>query len=231
MSPIKAEVRFAVGGKDIMYDGQGVVTLGNVLQSITGTDTFSFVEIQMMVKGIRQSDCHTLARVCYKERFLKTPEFWTENNRLFRNQGGGFVGKERRKFTLTLCRNEDALTEFELDEDIESVEIPADMEIGNYRFEISIFSGSFFKKVRAVIAEGDCIVGDKHLLRFKDKRIVVHTITDGSEHIQIKTCYIDNIGFMGMEDTSEGYCPISDRDYAMQFVKALQEEGAVSKGP
>ena len=42
-SPIKAEVRFAVGGKDIMYDGQGVVTLGNVLQSITGTDKFSFI--------------------------------------------------------------------------------------------------------------------------------------------------------------------------------------------
>ena len=207
-SPVKAEVRFTVAGNDIMYDGRGVVTLGNALQSFIGTDAFSFAEIQMLVKSTRHSDCYTLARVCYKESFLKTPKFWTENNRLFWDQGGGFVGKERRKFTLTLYRNDNALIEFELDEGIESVEIPADMEIGNYRFEISVFTGSFFKKVREVIAEGDCIVGDKNLLRFKDRRIIVHTITDGSEHIQIKTCYIDNIEYMGMEDTSEGYCPV-----------------------
>ncbi|MBD5156632.1 MAG: hypothetical protein HDT13_03220 [Butyrivibrio sp.] len=207
-SPIKTEVRFTVGGKDIMYDGHGVVTLGNVLQSFVRTDTFSLAEIQMLVKGIRQNDCYTLARVCYKERFLKTPEFWTENNRLFWNQGGGFVGKEGRKFTLALYRNKDDLTEFEFDEGIESVEIPADMEIGNYRYEISIIFGSTFKKVKEVIAEGDCIVGDKNLLRFKDKRIVIDTITDGSEHIQIKTCYIDDIEFTGVEDTSEGYCPV-----------------------
>lgn len=195
-----------------MYDGQGVVTLGNVLQSFAGTDTFSLTEIQMVVKGIRQSDCYTLARVFYKERFLKTLEFWTENNRLFWNQGGGFIGKEGRKFTLALFRNEDSLTEFELDEGIESIEIPADMEIGNYRFKISILSGSLFKKVKEVIAEGDCIVGDKNLLRFKDRRIVVDAITDesneGAGHIKIKTCYIDNIEFTGMEDTSEGYRPV-----------------------
>lgn len=211
-SPAKTEVRFTIGGKDIMYDGQGVVTLGNVLQSFAGTDTFSLTEIQMVVKGIRQSDCYTLARVFYKERFLKTPEFWTENNRLFWNQGGGFIGKEGRKFTLALFRNEDSLTEFELDEGIESIEIPADMEIGNYRFKISILSGSLFKKVKEVIAEGDCIVGDKNLLRFKDRRIVVDAITDesneGAGHIKIKTCYIDNIEFTGMEDTSEGYRPV-----------------------
>ena len=73
-SPAKTEVRFTIGGKDIMYDGQGVVTLGNVLQLFAGTDTFLLTEIQMVVKGIRQSDCYTLARVFYKERRLHLPQ-------------------------------------------------------------------------------------------------------------------------------------------------------------
>ncbi len=211
-NPAKTEVQFTVDGKDIMYDGQGLVTLGNVLQSFAGTAAFSLAEIQMIVKGITQNDCYTLARVCYKERFLKTPEFWTENNRLFWNHGGGFIGKEGRKFTLSLCRNEASFTEFELDEGIESVEIPSDMELGNYHFNISIFSGGLFKKIKEVIAEGDCIVGDKNLLRFQDKRIVVDAVTDSANenagYIQIRTCCIDNIEFTGMENTSEGYCPV-----------------------
>lgn len=211
-NPKKTKVHFKVGGKDIMYDGQGVVTLGNVLQSFVGTDAFSCVEIQMAVKGIRQEDYYTLAHVYYKERFLKAPEFWTEGNRLFWNQGGGFVGKEGRKFTLTLYKNQHTLKEFELDEDIESVEIPADMQLGNYRFEINIFTGSLFKRVKEVIAEGDCIVGDKNFLRFKDRRIVLDAITDEfneeAGHIPIRACYVDNIEFVGMEDTSEGHCPV-----------------------
>ncbi|MCI8550151.1 MAG: hypothetical protein HFI68_06120 [Lachnospiraceae bacterium] len=212
-SPVKTEVKFLIEGEDIMYDGQGIVAIGNVLQSCAGADKYSFAKIQMAVKGIMQEECYTLARVCYKEGFLRTPDFWTENQRLFWDQGGGFLGKRGRKFTLTLRRNhEEASMKFELDESLESIEIPADMESGSYRFEISLLSGSLFKKVREVIAEGECILGDKNLLRFKDRRIVVDSITDEfneeAGHIRIKTCYIDKIEFTGMEDTSEGHCPV-----------------------
>ena len=66
--------------------------------------------------------------------------------------------------------------------------------------------------MKEVIAEGDCIVGDQNLLRFRNRRIVIDSITDefneGAGHISIRTCYIDKIEFQGMEDTSEGYCPV-----------------------
>ena len=63
-----------------------------------------------------------------------------------------------------------------------------------------------------VVAVGDCIIGDKNLLRFMNRRIVVESITDEFKeeagHILIRPCYIDQIQYCGMEDTSEGYCPV-----------------------
>ena len=211
-APPKVDVKFLVGGKDIMYDGHGLVTLGNVLQSFCDTESFSLVDVQMKVSGVKQNNVYLLARVCYKERFLGRPEFWTEANKLFWNQGGAFIGKPERTFTLSLYGEADTPIEFKLDENTEFVEIPEDMPIGNYRYEISIISGSLFKKMKEVIAEGDCVVGNRNLLRFKNRRIVVDSITDefneSAGHIPIKACYIDRIEFQGMEDTSEGYCPV-----------------------
>lgn len=211
-NPSKTDVRFLVGGNDIKYDGQGIVTLGNVLQSFAGIENFSLLEVKMIVKGNWQSEQYTLARICYKERFMNTPELWTENNKLFWNQGGGFIGKAGRTFIVTLYGESDDPVEFKLDENTESVDIPENMEIGNYRYDISILSGSLFKKVKKVIAKGDCIVGDKNLLRFRNQRIVVDAITDEfneeSGHILIRTCYIDKIKFLAIEETSEGYCPV-----------------------
>ena len=211
-TPSKLDVRFFVGGKDIMYDGQGLVTLGNVLQSFCSTGEFSIADVVMKINGVKQNSTYLLARVCYKERFLGRPEFWTEEHKLFWNQGGTFIGKKDRKFTLSLYGETDTPIDFLLDENTEYVEIPQDMTIGNYRYEISILSGSLFKKVKEVIAEGDCVVGDQNLLRFRNRRIVIDAITDefneGAGHITIRTCYIDKIEFQGMEDTSEGYCPV-----------------------
>lgn len=208
----KVDVRFFVGDKDIMYDGQGLVTLGNVLQSFCGTGEFSLADVVMKINGIKQSSTYLLARVCYNERFLGRPEFWTEEQKLYWNQGGTFIGKKGRKFTLSLYGETDTPIEFQLDENTEYVEIPPNMPIGNYRYEISILTGSLFKKARKVIAAGDCVVGDQNLLRFLDRRIVIDAITDGFNedvgYIAIRMCYIDKIKFQGMEDTSEGHCPV-----------------------
>lgn len=211
-NPPKTDVRFMVSGNDIMYDGHGIVTIGNVLQSLRDTDNFSQVEVQMKVTGVRQSSTYTLAHVFYKERFLRKPELWTEENNLCWNLGGGFIGKAGRLFTLALFGETELPIEFSIDENAKCVDIPEDMPIGNYRYEISILSGSLFKKVKEVIAEGDCVIGDHNLLRFLNRRIVVEFITDayneGAGRIPIRTCYIDQINFLGMEDTSEGYCPV-----------------------
>ena len=195
-----------------MYDGQGLVTIGNVLQSSSESSSSLMTQLIMVVKGISQSERYQLARVCFKEQFMRTPEFWTEGSRLFWNQGGSFIGKADRTFMLTLFGEQEESIEFKLDENTESVELPDEMPVGNYRYEISILSGSLFKRVKEVIAEGDCIIGDQNLLRFLNRRIVIRAITDEfneeAGHIVIRTCYIDNIEFLGMEDTSEGYCPV-----------------------
>ena len=37
-TPARVNVRFLVGGKRLLYDGQGLVTIGNVLQSFGGRE-------------------------------------------------------------------------------------------------------------------------------------------------------------------------------------------------
>lgn len=208
----KIDIRFLVGGKDVMYDGHGLVTIGNVLQSLCNVESMSLADVEMSVHGHKQSSKYMLARVCYKERFLSKPEFWTEENKLFWNQGGTFIGKTGRTFTLELQGENGDPISFQLDENTEYIEMPEDIEIGVYRFQISIMSGGMFKRIKEVIAEGDCIVGDQNLLRFNDRRIVIESLTNGfneeAGYIPIRPSYIDQIRFMGMQDTSEGYCPV-----------------------
>lgn len=114
----------------------------------------------------------------------------------------------RAKFIL---KNETDV-QLKLSEDTEYIILPEDMPIGNYQFEISIQTGGLFKRAKEVVAVGDCIIGDKNLLRFMNRRIVVESITDEFKeeagHILIRPCYIDQIQYCGMEDTSEGYCPV-----------------------
>lgn len=211
-TPARVNVQFLVGGKDILYDGQGLVTIGNVLQSFGGTDSFNDAEVVMRVAGQTQSASYSLARVFFKERFLKRPSLWTEEQKLLWDQGGVFIGTSGREFTLLLSSADDKLFEFKLSEDTEYIILPKDMPIGNYQFEISIQTGGLFKRAKEVVAVGDCIIGDKNLLRFMNRRIVVESITDEFKeeagHILIRPCYIDQIQYCGMEDTSEGYCPV-----------------------
>lgn len=211
-APAKVEINFLVGGQDIQYDGQGLVTIGNVLQSFSGSESFTDANIVMNVSSPTQKASYTLAQVFFKEQFLKRPEFWFEDNKLFWDHGGTFIGNAGRHFTLTLTSPDEVNFEFELDEDIDFLLIPDEMPIGNYRYQVSIQTGNLFKKVKETIATGDCIIGDKNLLRFINRRIVVESITDEfieeAGHIPIRTCYIDQITFCGVEDTSEGLCPI-----------------------
>lgn len=200
-TPARVNVQFLVGGKDILYDGQGLVTIGNVLQSFGGTDSFNDAEVVMRVAGQTQSASYSLARVFFKERFLKRPSLWTEEQKLLWDQGGVFIGTSGREFTLLLSSADDKLFEFKLSEDTEYIILPEDMPIGNYQFEISIQTGGLFKRAKEVVAVGDCIIGDKNLLRFMNRRIVVESITDEFKeeagHILIRPCYIDQYSIVG----------------------------------
>lgn len=211
-NPPGISTSFLVGGKDIMYDGQGFVTIVNVIQSYVGSDDMEIAQLEMLIMGNNQKQCYILTTVCYKECFLSKPEFWYGNGKLFWNQGGTFIGRANRIFTLKLSGMNDVSYEFELNVDTESIDLPEDMPIGNYRFEISILVGSLFKKVKEILAEGDCVIGDQNLLRFNGRKIVLETLTDENNedagHITIRTCYIDQLEFMGVEDTSEGICPV-----------------------
>lgn len=211
-APQKADIRFFAADKDIMYDGKGIVTIGNVLYSMKDSEGLSDALVEMKVNYDGSQKTYPLAHVYFKERFLMKPQFRTEGNKLYWDHGGGFIGKSERIFTLKLSDSDDNIFEFKMDENTEYVEIPQSMPIGNYRYEICIQSGGLFRKVSEVIASGDCIIGDKNLLRFKDRRIVIDSITDAFKeeagHIELQTCYIDKITFNGIEETSEGLCPV-----------------------
>ena len=209
--PRQVNIRFLIGGKDMMYDGKGVVSIGNALYALGGAETPDSAEIVMKVTSPTQSGSYSLTTVFFKERFLKRPEFRTENNKLFWNRGGLFVGKPGREFTLQLTGDEKTLT-FRFHESTEYIALPEDTPIGNYRYEISIQTGGLFKKTTEIIAGGDCVIGDRNLLRFMNRRIVIDAVTDEfreeAGHISIRECYIDQIAFRGVEETSEGLCPV-----------------------
>lgn len=211
-SPANTEIAFYAGGKRLIYDGSGILMIGNILQSLSANTDLKTIELEMEVKRNEDVSKYKLCRIFFKEGFLGKNEFVTKDNRLIWNHGGGFIGKEGRVFTLSLYDENDSSKEFQLSEETESVEIPEDMDIGRYRFTISIDSGGLFKRHSEVIAEGDCILGDPNILRFKNIRLVIDSITDEFReeqgHIPITPCYIDRIEFMGIEETSEGVCPV-----------------------
>lgn len=211
-NPAGTTVRFFVGGKDIMYNGHDPVILGNAIQSLVGAGDMNIAQVEMLISGRKQNQKYLLTRVCYRECFLSTPEFWYADGKLLWNHGETFVGKMDRVFTLTLSGENDDVLEFKLNSDTESIDLPENMQIGNYRFEISILTESLFKKAKEVIAEGDCIIGDQNLLRFNGRRIKIDAITDEFNeevgYVVIMTCYIDQIEFVGIEETSEGLRPV-----------------------
>lgn len=211
-APANANLRFLVEGRDIQYDGQGSVTIGNVLNSLDSEDGLSETDVVMVVSGPTQSKSYKLARIFLKERFLSPPSFRFENYKLFWDRGGAFIGSAGRQFTLKLSSSEGNEYLFTMNEDAEYLSIPEEMPIGNYRYEISIQTGKLFKSVREVIAVGDCVIGDEDLLRFMGRRIVIDFLTDvdreDAGRISIRPCFIDHIEFSGLQDTSEGYRPV-----------------------
>ena len=211
-APSEAKIQFYVGGKSIQYDGKGLSTIGNVLHSYVPEDSSPCADIQMRVESARLSQTYSLAEVYFKERFLRQPRLWTEGSMLFWDWGEAFIGRTGRKFLLDLSDGGGNTASFTLDEETQSVPLSADMPMGNYRYAVSIETGNLFSRVRETIAEGDCVIGDKNALRFKDRRIILDAVTDESKedegHIPIRPCYIDTIEFLGTEDTSEGLCPV-----------------------
>ena len=210
--PDGVQLQFHVNDLDIQSSGKGYVAIGNVLQSIGDAQDKKKIALEMKALGKQQRKSYRIAQIFFKEGFIRTPKFWTEGVKLFWDHGEGYVGKTGRDFTLTIVDEEGKESAYSLDEQTEFVVLPDNMPIGNYHYEISILSGSLFKKTKEVIAQGECIIGDANLLRFKERRIVIDAVTDsGNEnagHVRIRRCYIDHLTFLGVEETSEGLCPV-----------------------
>lgn len=211
-APKELKIQLFVDNHEVLHDERGIFAIGNALQSLYDVNNLRKASFEMRVSSRQQNRIYQLGYLFFKEGFIKRPEFWVKGSKLFWDHGEGFIGKAGRLFTLSLFREQRVQTTFSLEEQTEYIEIPIDYPTGNYRYEISVLSGNLFKKVRDIIAEGDCIIGDPNILRFKDRRIVVDSITDADHeevgHIPIRSCYIDHIFFVGERDTSEGYCPV-----------------------
>ncbi len=211
-NPQGTAVHFYIDENEIICNENGFAAIGNALQSYRNSQTVTDVKVVMRVSGKTQSENYLIARIFYKETFLNPPEFWTEGNRLVWNRGGAFIGKNGRSFTLNLYGEDDECLEYKLSEETEYLELPEGMPAGIYRYAVSILTGSLFKKEKVILAEGNCIIGDRNLLRFRNCRIVLDAITDEFNeeegHIRIRPCCIDQISFQGIEDTTEGFCPL-----------------------
>lgn len=212
-APKRISVTFLLNEKELVYDGDGILTAGNILRSVQCVSGQSDCVLKLRVSGRRETCVYPLEHIFYKEQFLKNPSFWTEGNRLYWDCGGRFIGKRDRSFILKIYQNGGELfLEEKIKENTEFILLPEGTKYGEYCYEVSIVSGGMFKKVQEVIAEGSCVIGDQNLLRFQDSRIVLDAITDESKeakgYIPIQKCYIDQIQFQGIQDTSEGACPV-----------------------
>lgn len=211
-TPPNVRISFYVGKQDIMYDGSGIATIGNVLHSLRDSLSDSVENIVMRVTASGKTSAYLLAKICWKERFLQPSVFRVEDRRLYWNQGGGFIGMPDRRFTLTLSSENEKEFSYELRSDTVYVEMDESVPDGNYQYEISMLSGNMFRRTKEILAAGDCLIGDKNAFRFDNKCIVLESITDEnheeSGHISIKTCWIDQIQYQGLKDTSEGISPV-----------------------
>ena len=211
-TPPGTRLQFFVGEEDIQYDGKGIVTLGNVLLSMADGQSRSMEKVSMRVTASGKAQDYVLTRVCFKEQFLQKPSLWTEGRRLYWDQGGAFIGKSGREFKLSLVSETGESYKYPLAETAEYVDLDDYMPDGNYRYTLSVVSGGMFRRVEEILSEGDCQIGDPNLFRFFNRRIVIDSVTDPDHedigHVRIKTCWIDQIRFRGIEKTSEGQCPV-----------------------
>lgn len=215
MGPEKMRVRYTLNdpdGRKEIYEGNDEFGIGNVLHSNSDKGIQRFLEVRMEIEYGGEKSGYELARIYYREQFLREIKFWTEGEKLYWNQGGGFIGKNDREFYLEIYDDKENIAEYRLNENTSYLEIPPKMKIGEYRYEISILSRSVFAAKRITLSQGSMFVGDENILRFMNRRIVIDTITDEfnetAGHISIRTCYIDQIKFQGIKETSEGDCPV-----------------------
>ena len=224
-SPSNITIRLQVQGESIFCNENGIVEIGNRLKAICNRfqslTKNNYVDICMLVSTISNPEkleqTYTLGSVYYKESFLEEPAFWTEEEnpcRLYWNRGGGFIGAScddtNRVFKLKICGVSKSYN-LVIKENDEFIDIPSDMPIGNYQYELSILTNDLFGTDEITVATGYCVIGNKNELRFKDKCIQICFVTDmvKRERINIHNCYIDQIKFKGIENVDkDGLCPV-----------------------
>lgn len=205
-SDVLAEI--LIGEEKILFDRDGIIKIGNKLHSLTSVQNIPSIKLQVLLKGNREHHVYPLARIFLKEGFLNRPKLWEENHLLYWDKGGAFIGQSNTKFKLTLTMDSHEPMNFDLDLDNDFIPLPESTPEGEYNFTISAVFPNVFKREVKEIAGGRCIIGDRNLLRFQNRRIQISKITDEYKIVEIHPCYIEGLEFKGIEETSEGRCPV-----------------------
>lgn len=205
-APKGASASLLIDGEPTQFDKNGSMLIGNKLHSMTLPS--ARVHLDLKIERNQTAETYPLGSVFFKEGFLRRPKLWEENGVLFWDLGGAFIGSPNQKFILTLALGSNAPLTFDLDESTDSLLLPENVPGGEYQYKIAIRSKSLFSQTEIELAQGECIIGDKNLLRFQNRRIRIPSITNGEKTIEIHPCYIDQIKFEGIQPTSEGNCPV-----------------------
>lgn len=211
VAPDDLEVRILLGARNVPVDRKGIVTLGNLVRSARNPDERT-MQLSMRVTSGSCSQTYPLAQIFWEEQFVHLPRFWTVGARMYWDCGGGFIGRPDRKFLVTFRHKPDKEYRTSLSATDETVCLPDEMEHGRYKFEICAESSNLFSRKTICLAKGICIYGDEDAFRFEGRRIVIDTITDSAYpslgRIPIQKLCIDGIRFEGVQETSEGMCPV-----------------------
>lgn len=201
-------IRFFIDEDEVDYDGKGTLLIGNILHSIPKIEKKVPVELRMVVNGYE----YILADIYYQEQFLIDPVFWFEDGKIYWDHHNAFIGKQDRSFTFSLMKDSDILFSKALSINETCMECPVDLLNDQYSYQLSIQSGGRFKKKISVIASGECIIGDINAFRFKGKLIQIDSLISDDEaeqgYLNITPCYIEAIRYQGIQETSEGRCPV-----------------------
>ena len=205
------KVIFDIDG--ISYQSNKEFPIGNILRRFDRNSNKPNAVVKVKVIKGKNLYSYKLADVYFEEQFLRKPILYYENNKLFWNISEGFIGQKDRKFQLELSKNNHCLLMVQIDKNIGYTDIPASLEVGEYKYSISILMKNIFKKIRKEITSGVFTIGDINQIRFSQSYIVIKQITvEDNGVINIKPCVIENIQFKGLENTPDGWCPVYQGD-------------------
>lgn len=92
--PCNTKIKFMLNGRDLKYDGQGVLLIGNIVRSAWAGSGDVCAPLEVQVSRNARTEKYLIANICYKEKFERKPVFSYREGKLYWDHGRKIYRKE-----------------------------------------------------------------------------------------------------------------------------------------